>query len=101
MSKVIGEIIIGKIQEIMEDKAVEESIEVIIIEVITMVEVGIGLEKGHFPETMTIIEIEVQAIVDQGLDLELVQKGIEKGVISVGNMIILQKTAPTLGKTEK
>ena len=98
MSKVIGEIIIGKIQENMEDKAVEERIEVIIIEVKAMIEVGIGLEKGHFPETMTIIEIEVQAIVDQGWDLEVVQKGIEKGVISVGNLIILQKTAPPLGK---
>ena len=30
LSKVMGEIIIGNIQEIMEDKAAEESIEVII-----------------------------------------------------------------------
>ena len=66
-----------------------------------MIEIGIGLGNGHFPETMTIIENEVQAIVDQVWDLELVQKGIEKGVISVGNMIILQKTAPHLGKKEK
>ena len=77
LSRVIGEIILGKIQDIMEDKAVEESIEVIIIEVVVMIEVGIGLEKGHFLETMTVIELGVKAIVDQGRDLELVQRGIE------------------------
>ena len=77
LSKVIGEIIIGKIQEIMEDKAVEEGIEVIIIEVIAMIEVGIGLEKGNFAETMTAIELGVQAIGAQGQDLEPVQAGIE------------------------
>ena len=65
-------IIIGKIQEIMEDKAAEE-----IIEVVVMMKVGIGLEKGNFPETMTAIELEVQAIVGQGQDLEQVQTGIE------------------------
>ena len=44
---------------------------------IVMIEVGIGLEKGHFPEIMTIIELGVQAIVDQGQDLEQVQTGKE------------------------
>ena len=77
LSKVMGEIIIGNIQEIMEDKAVEESIEVIIIEVIATIEVGIGLENVHFPETMTAIELGVQATVGQGQDLEPVQIGIE------------------------
>ena len=38
-----------------------------------MTEVGIGLEKDCFPGTMTIIELGVQAIVDQGQDLEPVQ----------------------------
>ena len=33
----------------MEDKTAEESIEVIIIQVIATIKVGIGLEKGHFP----------------------------------------------------
>ena len=64
MSKVIGEIILGKIQEITEDKAEEESIEVIIIKVVVMIEVGIGLGRGSFQETMTVIELGVQAIVD-------------------------------------
>ena len=61
----------------MEDKAAEESIEVIIREVMAMIEVEIGLEKGHFPYTMTAIELGVQATVGQGQDLELVQTGIE------------------------
>ena len=77
MSKVIGEIIIGKIQEIMEDKAAEESIEVTVIEMIVMIEVGIGLEKGHLPGTVTVIELGAQAIVDIAQDLEQVQTGIE------------------------
>ena len=42
-----------------------------------MIEVGIGLEKGHFLESMAVIGLGVQAIVDQGQDLEQVQTGIE------------------------
>ena len=42
-----------------------------------MTEVGIGLEKGCFPEIMAVIELGEQAIVDQGQDLEQVQIGIE------------------------
>ena len=78
-----------EIQEIMEEKTAEGSMEVIIIEVVVMIEVGIGLEKGHFPEPMTIIELEVQVIVDQGHDLEPVQTGTEYDVLNVGNTIIL------------
>ena len=37
---------------------------------IAMIGVGIGLEKGHFPEIMAVIEPRVQAIVDEGQDLE-------------------------------
>ena len=44
---------------------------------IFMTEVGIGLEKGIFLEIMTVIELGVQAIVDQGQDLEQVQTGTE------------------------
>ena len=54
----------GKIQEIMEDKTVEESIGITLIEITIMTEVGIGLEKGHFPETVTVIELKVQTIVE-------------------------------------
>ena len=38
-----------------------------------MIEVGTGLEKGNFPESITTIEIGVQAIVDPGQDQEQVQ----------------------------
>ena len=57
-----------------------------------MVEVGTGPEIGHFPEIITIIELEAQAVVDPGLDPELAQIGIEYVVISVGNIITLQET---------
>ena len=50
-------------------------------------EAGTGPEKGHFPEIMTITELEVQAIVDQGQDMELAQIGIEYIVIRAGNTI--------------
>ena len=72
MSKVIGEPILGKIKEIMIDKTTEESIEITVTEMIVMIEVGIGIEKGLFPEIMTIIKLGVQAIVDHGQDLEQV-----------------------------
>ena len=61
----------------MADKTVEENIEITVIGMIVMTEIGIGLEKGHFPEIMTVIEIGVQAIVDLGQDLEQVQTRIE------------------------
>ena len=38
-----------------------------------MAEAGTGLEKGHFPEAITAIEIEVQAIVGPGQDQDPVQ----------------------------
>ena len=37
-----------------------------------MIEAGTGLEKGHFPEAVTTIEIGVQAIVGPGEDQEQV-----------------------------
>ena len=89
----VSEAILSHIK-ILEDRIAEENTEVIIgLIVVVEVEVGTNLEKGHFQETIAIIEgmIEVQAIVDQGQDQEQVQIEIELGVISVGNMIILQK----------
>ena len=50
---------------------------------------------------MAIIELEVQATEDPGQGPELAQIGIEFIVISVGNMTILQGTAPLLGKKRK
>ena len=59
-------------QNFERKKTVEESIEIITeVKVMAEVEIGTGLEKGHFPGTLVAIEtIEVQAIVgpdqDQG-----------------------------------
>ena len=47
-----------------------------ITEMTGMIEAGPGLEKGHFPETVTTIEIGVQAVVGPGQDLEQVQTEI-------------------------
>ena len=60
-------------------------------------EAGTGLEKGCFLQIIATIQLEVQAIVDPGLDPELVQIRIEFDVVSVGNMIISQGTVPLLG----
>ena len=78
----------------MVDRIVEESIETI-IEMTVMIEVGTGLEKGHFPEVIITIEIGVQAIVGPGQDQEQVLIETEYDVISVGNMIISMKDCPT------
>ena len=67
-----------------------------------MTEAGTGLEIGHFPETIvTMLEIEVQAIVGPDQDPEQVQIGIEFDVISLGNTIISQGTVPLLGMKMK
>ena len=56
----------GKIQEIMVDKTAEENIEITVIGMIVMIEVGLGIDKGHFPEIMAVIELGVQAISRSG-----------------------------------
>ena len=66
-----------------------------------MIEVGTGLERGHFPEITTIIEQEVQAKVDPDWGPELAQIWLAFVVISVGNMIILQGTVQLLEKKRK
>ena len=66
-NKIIGEEIIEVMQGILTDKTAEESIE-IITEMKVMTEAETGLEKGHFPEMLVVIEIGVQAIVDPGQD---------------------------------
>ena len=70
MSNNLGEVILGEMLEIMVDKTVEENIEKA-IEMTVMTEAGTGLERGHFPKIMAIIELEVKAKVDLGQDPEL------------------------------
>ena len=58
-------------QQILKDKkTVAESVKIITeMRVRAEVEIGTGLEKGHFLETLAVIEIiEVQAIVGPGQD---------------------------------
>ena len=74
-NKIIGEEILEETCGAMVDKIVEESIEAI------MTEVGSGLEKGHFPETMATIEIGVQAILGPVQDQKQVQIETEFNVI--------------------
>ena len=66
-----------------------------------MTATGTGLGRGHFPEIMAIIELEIQAKVDPDQGPELAQIGIEFIVISVGNTIILQGTVQLLEKKRK
>ena len=56
----------------MIDKIVEERIGTI-TEITDMIEAGTGLGRGCFPGPITIIEIEVQATLGPGQDLEQVQ----------------------------
>ena len=46
------------------DKIAEGSIEMIIIEIEAIIEVGIGPERDHSEETIVATELEVQAIID-------------------------------------
>ena len=55
----------------MEDKTIEEDIEM--IDIMIIIEAGIDQEKGHSQEIIIVVEIEVQVTVDQGQYLELVQ----------------------------
>ena len=72
--KAIETVIFEEILEDMEDKIIEENIEM--IGVMIIIEPGIDQEKGHLQEAMVVVEIEVQVTVDQGQDLELVQEEI-------------------------
>ena len=64
----LSQVIEGTIFEtILEDtihKIAEENIEMIILEIVVTIEVGIGPERDHSQETIAVVELEVQAIVD-------------------------------------
>ena len=64
LSKVIEEVVSKIIPEDIVDKIAEESIGIIVIEMMATTEAGIGLEKDHFQEIMEVTELEVQAIID-------------------------------------
>ena len=70
MSQVIEGTIFEAILEDTIDKIAEGSIEMIIIGIVVTIKAGIGPERDHSQETITVIELEVQAIVGQGQDPE-------------------------------
>ena len=73
-----------------ERQTVEESTEIITeMKAIEEVEIGSGLYKDYFLETLVMIEtIGVQAIVGPDQDQGLAKTKTESDVTSVGNMII-------------
>ena len=71
LDKAIETIIFKGTLENMEDKIVEENLEM--IGVMIIIEAGIGQEKGHLQEIIVIIGIEIPVTVHQGQDLELEQ----------------------------
>ena len=71
----IEKVIFKETPEGMEDKIIEEDIEM--IDIMIIIEAGTDQEKGHSQEIVVVAEIEVQVTVDQDQDLELVQ--IETG----------------------
>ena len=76
--------------KILKDKTVDESTEIIIeVKVIEKVEIGTGLDKDHFLETLVRVElIGVQAVVSPDQHQRLAQTETESDVTSVGNTII-------------
>ena len=77
MSRVIEEVVLGIILKDTVDRTAGESIGTIIIEIVVIIETGIGLERDNIQEIMAVIELEVQAIVDCDQDPEPVPIGIE------------------------
>ena len=55
----------------MQDKIIEEDIEM--IDIMIIIEAGTDQEKGHLQEIIVVAEIEVQVTVGQDQDLKLVQ----------------------------
>ena len=64
MSRVIEEVISEIILKDTVDKVAEDSIRIIVIEMMATTEVGIVLGKDHFQEIIVVTELGVQAIVD-------------------------------------
>ena len=61
----------------MVDKIAEGSIEMTVIGMMVTIEVRIDQERGYSKEVIAVTELEMQATVGLGQDLELVLIGIE------------------------
>ena len=75
LDRIIEIIIFEEILEDMEDRLVEENIEM--IDAMIIIEAEIGQEKGHLQEVMVIIGIGIPVTVDQDKDPNLVWIEIE------------------------
>ena len=82
----------------MEDKIIEEDIEM--IDIMIIIEAGTDQEKGHLQGIIVVADIEVQVTVDVGQAPELVQTEIGEDVTIVENMTILQEIVLILEKRE-
>ena len=60
----------------MVDKTAEGTIEIIVINMMVTIKVGIDQEKGHSQGFIVVLELEVQAVVGLGKDQEPVLIGI-------------------------
>ena len=99
MNKIIEAESLEEMQEcikLLKNKIVEESTEIIIeMNIIIEIEIGTGLGKDHFLETLIAGEmIGVQVIVGLNLNQEQVIIETESGVLNVRNAITLQRTVP-------
>ena len=77
LSRTTGRTIFRIMPGVIEDKTVEENIEMIVIDVMITLEAGIDQEIGWSQEFIAVIELEVQAVVGLAQDLEPVLIGIE------------------------
>ena len=85
LDKTIETVISKETLEDMEDKIIEEDIEM--TDIMIIIEAGTGQEKEHLQEIIVVTEIEAQVIVDLGLVPELVQIEIGLDVTIVESMI--------------
>ena len=74
LGKTIETVVFEECLEAMEDKIIEEDIEM--IDTMITIQEGTGQEKGHLQGIIVVAEIEVQVTVDLGQAPELVQKEI-------------------------
>ena len=77
MSRVVEEVALGIILEDKVDRTASGKYKNNDHKIVVTKETRIGLKRDHFQEIMAVIELEVQAIVDQDQDSEPVPIGIE------------------------
>ena len=100
LDNTIEMVVLEEILGDMEDRIVEEDIEMINIMII--IEAETGQEKGHLQEiiVVVVVEIGVQATADLDQAPELIQIEIGLDVIIAENMTILQEIILILEKRE-